>query len=111
MCWATLNPIICSHSIICFNPIIIVNSVGIINLKAQTQSKTMAKYKIEREYIFSNKSYNEINDFLREYSKIDLKAVCDQKGNTALHQAAYSCDDIRVLKRYLEYMEKYCCEN
>lgn len=70
----------------------------------------MAKYKIEREYIFSNQSYNEINDFLQEYKKIDLKAVRDQKGNTALHQAAYNCSDIRILRRYLEYMEKYCSE-
>jgi hypothetical protein len=49
----------------------------------------MARYKIEREYIFSNKSYNEICNFLKNSDPIDLLKVRDKHGNTALHQAAY----------------------
>jgi hypothetical protein len=61
----------------------------------------MARYKIEREYLFSNKSYNEICDFLKNSDAIDLSKVRDNNGNTGLHQAAYSVDGIKLLKKYL----------
>ena len=45
---------------------------------------------------------------LKSGGKINVQ---DHKKNTALHQAAYNNEDIRILKKYLQYMEKYYAEN
>ena len=61
----------------------------------------MARYKLEREYIFSNKDYGEICDFLKDSDNLDLSIIKDDKGNTALHQCAFH-NELKLMRKYLE---------